>query len=186
MYQSTTYLFSKILLDGLHLSDNGIYCFIMNIGDINSYWAAFPWLFARFSSQFIRVFIIYNNNKNSDKLSWKILQIPKYIPQSPARCRPPPLWSHTWSYDDFDEKKSLMKKEKKIHDEKISPTSSVKYIPQSPPRCRPPPSWSCTWSWGRQTASSINPRRTRSSSGSRNCCPAPRWCSLWANVGNKC
>ena len=32
-----TYIFSKIMLDGSHLSDNGIYCSIMNIGDVNSY-----------------------------------------------------------------------------------------------------------------------------------------------------
>ena len=29
-------IFKKILLDGSHLGDNGIYCSIINIGDVNS------------------------------------------------------------------------------------------------------------------------------------------------------
>ena len=47
--------FSKILLDDSHLSDNEIYCSIINIDDVNSYWAAFRWLFVRFfKSKFIK------------------------------------------------------------------------------------------------------------------------------------
>ena len=40
-----TYRSSKILLDGSHLSDDGIYCSMMNTGDVNSYWAAFCRIF---------------------------------------------------------------------------------------------------------------------------------------------
>ena len=41
------------------MSDDEIYCSIINIGqNINSYSAAFSWLFVRFSSQFIGIIII--------------------------------------------------------------------------------------------------------------------------------
>jgi len=46
-YFSCTYWFSKILLYGSHLSDNRIYCSIINAGDVNSYWAAFQWLYVK-------------------------------------------------------------------------------------------------------------------------------------------
>ena len=52
--------FSKILLDDSHLSDNGIYCSIINIGDVNSYWAAFRWLFVRFFKSIYRSFHYFN------------------------------------------------------------------------------------------------------------------------------
>ena len=34
-----TYSFSKILLDGSHLSNNEVYCSTVNMGDVNSYCA---------------------------------------------------------------------------------------------------------------------------------------------------
>ena len=70
--------FYKILLDDSHLSDNGIYCSIINMGDVNSYWAAFRYSLGggttannNKKSSVIKIFKSIWNNENYVNLIWK-------------------------------------------------------------------------------------------------------------------
>ena len=57
---------STNFLHGPHMNDYGIYCSILNEGDVNSYWGAFWWTFRRFLSQVIVAFIISTGDYGLD------------------------------------------------------------------------------------------------------------------------